>query len=345
MKASRNPFILYLWGYDWTGRTTRAQFLIVAGFSLAPIGIGRLLGVDYLDGGPEALALTLWGALAVVPLIGHSLRRLGDAGLSAWLVWSAAVPVVNLALLAVLIFAPTNPRRLAEASQIRLLGYPVGAVIACLVLSRIWLVPVLVDTADMEPLLEPGDIVMVWRGGDVPPAGDLIVLRDPTDKAAIIRRVIATGPDTVELVQGVPATQDGPASHIPSGFDETIMAPEGPKGVMPRCLTGSVGQGALCQRRLVTEVLPNGATYLLFDTGAVPLDTMQAREVAAGQLFVLSDNRDQAVDSRIAVAAGGIGMVEASAIRGEPAFVVASFAGRWVWQVWTWRPERFLKGV
>lgn len=345
MTKTLNPLRLYLAGFDWTGRTNRRQFLIMAGLSLAPVGVGRLVGIDTLDGGRLSTILTIWAALAAVPCIGHALRRLADAGRSVWLIWIALVPILNLGLLLILLFWPTNARRLAEATQLRLLGFPLGMLCALGVLSRLVLVPVVVETADMQPALVPGDIVMVWRGDRTQEIGELAVIADPHEGNPLVRRIIALGETSVEMVNGVPVIAGVAATRIPSGFHSETMMARGPLGVLPRCMSGSVGEGGECQKRILSETLPTGETYRTLDIGNSALDVMGPRPVPAGTVFVLSDNRDDATDSRIALGAGGLGMVGIADLRGRVAFVLGSFSGRAAWQVWTWGPERFLKGV
>jgi len=345
MKARLNPVRLYIAGYDWAGRTTRTQFLIVAGFALAPESIARLLHIDMLTGGGVSVALTIWFALAAMPLVGHALRRLGDAGLSAWLVWFGAVPVLNLGLLAVLLVARTNARRLPEASSLRLIGQLIGGVVALAILSRIFLVPIVVETADMLPLIEPGDVVMIWRRDRTAEVGTLSVMIDPNSRKPVVRRVIARASSRVATVAGAPVIDGVAVTQAFSGFHHEIMEPRGPLGERPRCLSGSVGQGGDCQKRMIAETHPNGATYTVLDIGPSPLDTVAEVEVPEATVYVLSDNRDDATDSRIARAAEGLGFVPEADLRGRAGFVLMSFGGRAVWQVWTWRPERFLKGL
>ena len=96
---------------------------------------------------------------------------------------------------------------------------------------------------------------------------------------------------------------------------------------------------------MITETLPTGASYTVLDIGPSALDTVAEQVVPDDTVYVLSDNRDDATDSRIALAAEGLGPVPVTDLRGRAAFVLMSFSGRSVWQVWTWRPERFLKGL
>src|SRR4051795_4286678 len=53
------------------------------------------------------------------------------------------------------------------------------------------------------PNLEPGDLVLVWRGGS-PHVGDMVRCSDPTDPQHwLVARVIGTAGDKIEIVDGI----------------------------------------------------------------------------------------------------------------------------------------------
>src|SRR6185436_20251221 len=58
------------------------------------------------------------------------------------------------------------------------------------------------------PNLEPGDFVLVWRGG-APHTGDLVRCVDPNDNTRwLVARVVATGGEKVEMIDGVLAVNN-----------------------------------------------------------------------------------------------------------------------------------------
>lgn len=134
-----------------------------------------------------------------------------------------------------------------------------------------------------SPNLEPGDQVLVWRGGD-PHVGDMVRCPDPTDPTRwLVARVIGTGGDKIEYVDG--------QLRI-NGFRVTTTACQrNPRKVLD-------GAGADQDMTCFGEEL-GGSKH---DVQVVPNGLIANAEwkVEAGKLFLLSDNRSQpyAHDSR-----------------------------------------------
>jgi signal peptidase I len=130
-----------------------------------------------------------------------------------------------------------------------------------------------VSSAAMAPTLVSGDVVLV-KGpraclGATPEVGDVVLVRFPPQRTDYLRRVVAGAGDRVELRGGRLWLNDQP-----------VRADKG------------AGQ-------IVREVLPGGQAYDTLDAGASRLDVMAPVTLKPGQWFLLGDNRDNALDSRI----------------------------------------------
>lgn len=347
MPTLAKPFTYYLAGFVWSERTGRLGYAIatLVMWAMAALFFVRQDIAGGLSYGAESL-LILAIAIWFVPSVGHLMRRLNDAGLSGWLWLLTVIPYLGAAFSVYLMFRRPTPRgRFIDTGPWRSLGFVAACCLAIVLLSRLFLVPYSIPAGSMKPTLLVGDYVIAVRGSGAPERGQVVTFRHPTTGTVFVKRVIGLPGDRIQMVDGVVVINGQAAVLTPAGFFEEVMAPQGPMGGLPRCSNGAVGQGAICQKRIQTEVLPDGTTQTILDIGPSPMDHTAEFTVPAGSVFVLGDNRDNSIDSRFAQSVGGMGFVPVENLRDRPVLVLYSVTGTSSWQLWTLRADRFLKAI
>ncbi len=337
MARSRNPLSVYLEGFDWSGRTGRGRFLFALLVVALPLAV--LWQLDLMRG--QIIWMHVWLAAMWIPFWGHVLRRLNDLGWPGWLAWFLLFPFVNAALAAVLLLIRPQMRQRLSLSRWRSLAsvlvaasVPVVFIGAFVDLNRI-------GGLGMKPVLLPGDVVLATTPARHPPRrGDIVFV-----EGGSVGRVIGLAGDRIAVEDGIVILNGVPLAQADKEFFDEIMGPQGADGDLPRCLNGAVGQGALCRKRLLVEALPEGSDHVVLNAGDTALDRFAEVIVPAGHLFLFGDNRDNAADSRIARAAGGLGLVDEATVLSRARLVGLSATGRSLWQVWTWRKDRIVEAV
>ena len=347
MWRNYNPVTLYQDGYDWTGRTSRSQLLVVLIF----VGLVclPLLTLDSFGNAARIVEITAWVALSLltVPVVGHFVRRFNQMRWPAGLTLLYLLPFVSVVLLAIQLLKNQGQRRLYEMSFARTAGFYAAVLLAVLTLSRIFWTPYSIQSGSMKPTLLIGDVVVAWRLDRSADRGDVMVFRDPNDGMVYVARVIGVGGDTVQMRNGLPVINGVPATQTAMDAFVEPMTPQGPWKSLPRCSNGAVGYGASCQKDQFTETLPgdDGAHRVLSALNNGPMDNTPIFTVPDGHLFFMGDNRDNSRDSRISANAGGLGFVPKTAVIGRVGRILYAFKGDGPAFIWTWSPSRIFRSI
>ena len=199
-----------------------------------------------------------------------------------------------------------------------------------------------VDAEDICGALD-GDNTRLW-GGE-PQRGDVVVFRHPVSGRDYIKRLIGLPGDTVQVTNGVVSLNGEAVKLEDAGNFEEVMQAQGPQRLRPRCENGPVGEGGLCIKSRQIETLPNGVSHAILNIGNQQSDNTGVYTVPEGHYFLMGDNRDNSADSRLAQQVGGVGFVPYENLIGRADRIVFSSAGSSMLFFWTWRSDRFFKGV
>ncbi|GAA6199646.1 signal peptidase I [Aquicoccus sp. SU-CL01552] len=199
-----------------------------------------------------------------------------------------------------------------------------------------------IDAEDICGFLK-GDNTRVW-GGE-PERGDVVVFRHPVTGADFIKRLIGLPGDRIQVIDGVLQINGEAVKLEDDGVFAEVSAPQGPQGYRPRCENGPVGNGGSCEKSRQIETLPNGVRHAILNIGDQRSDHTGVYTVPEGYYFFMGDNRDNSSDSRLPQAAGGVGFVPYENLVGRADRIMFSSGGRSMLYFWTWRGDRFFKGI
>ncbi|KIN62303.1 Signal peptidase I [Sulfitobacter noctilucicola] len=188
-----------------------------------------------------------------------------------------------------------------------------------------------------------GDNTRLW-GGE-PERGDVVVFRHPVSGRDYIKRLIGLPGDTVQMKAGVLHLNGEAVAREDTGVFTEEMAAQGPQRLRPRCENGPVGEGGTCEKSRQIETLPNGVSYSVLNIADQQSDRTGVYTVPEGHYFFMGDNRDNSADSRLAQQVGGVGFVPYENLIGRADRIMFSSAGTSMLYFWTWRSDRFFKGV
>jgi len=223
------------------------------------------------------------------------------------------------------------------------------ALLIAFVLRVVLFQPFTIPSASMEPNLYEGDYIVVskWSYGyskhsipfsppifdgrilaQAPQRGDIVVFKLPRDnKTDYIKRLIGLPGDRIQMINNVLNINGQPVRDVVvSGTDVTNM----------------YGMPIVRMR----ETLPEGKTIMIQDFGpGNDLDDTPVFEVPAGHYFMMGDNRDNSIDSRVEQSQG-VGLVPAENLIGKADIILFSWSpGASLWNPVSWfskiRPSRF----
>ncbi len=181
--------------------------------------------------------------------------------------------------------------------------------------------------------------------GSEPKLGDVVVFKHPVTGQDYIKRLIGLPGDRIQMKNGVLFINGVEAKQEPiEPFIETYEK-QGPAGNFPRCFNRTPAIGGECIKERALETLPNGLVHEILNIRDERADNTKEYLVPEGHYFFMGDNRDNSLDSRFSQVAHGVGFVPAENIIGRADRIIFSSAGKSLLMFWTWRSDRYFKGI
>jgi signal peptidase I len=234
------------------------------------------------------------------------------------------------------------------------------AVVIAIVVRTVAYEPFNIPSSSMVPTLLVGDYLFVSKysygysrhslpfglplfGGRIfgaqPQRGDVVVFKLPTDTHTdYIKRLIGLPGDHLQVVHGELRINGTPLER--KQVDDYVE----------RDNSGSTQRIAE-----YIETLPGGVTHPILrypDSDGSPLNNTEEFVVPPDHYFMMGDNRDNSLDSRVPAAGNRpapVGYVPAENLVGRAEFIFFSADGAALWEVWKWpwaiRWRRFFAGI
>jgi len=240
----------------------------------------------------------------------------------------------------------------AGSETVEIIKTVIFALLIAFLLRVLLFQPFTIPSASMEPNLYEGDYIVVSKWsygyskfssglpinlplgegrifGSAPERGDVVVFKLPRDdRTDYIKRVIGLPGDRVQMIANQLHINGAPVA------DSTI---------------GEAQINDIFGARTVTrvrETLPGGRTFTIQDYGpGGELDDTPVYEVPVGFYFMMGDNRDNSIDSRVDQSSG-VGLVPDENLVGKAQIIMFSWEpGASLFNPVSWfaniRPSRF----
>jgi len=250
---------------------------------------------------------------------------------------------------------PAQPARAAKPEEpagnetVEIFKTIAFALLIAMVLRIFLFQPFTIPSASMEPNLYEGDYIVVSKWsygyskhsipfspplfdgrvmGSAPKRGDIVVFKLPRDdKTDFIKRVIGLPGDRIQMISNKLYINGQPVEDVV---------------VSERELNDIFGMHPVAE---VRETLPEGKSFMTQDFGpGNDLDDTGVYEVPVGHYFMMGDNRDNSIDSRVEQSSG-VGMVPAENLVGKAQIILFSWKpGSSLWNPVSWfnvRLDRF----
>ncbi len=172
--------------------------------------------------------------------------------------------------------------------------------------------------------------------GSVPKRGDIVVLKSPSDGADWIKRVIGLPGDSVEMKNGALWLNGQAVPRERRPDTELLVTPNTDCPFVPQFRGTNAAGEAVCRFPTWREILPNGRHYDTLDMGFTERDNFGPVTVPEGRLFLMGDNRDNSMDSRVPPEIGGLGFVPWENLVGRAEFTTFSLDGSQTLNPLTW---------